>query len=244
MYNLDEVNLEQVFEENKIDYIIHCATDYGRKSVNPMRIIEANLLLPIKLLECGRKYGATAFINTDTILDKGINHYSLSKKQFRDWLMSYKNSLICINVELGHFYGPGDDTTKFVSFIVNKMVSKSESIDLTPGEQKRNFVYIDDVVSAFHTIIDHIPKLDTLFYEFQVCGKQEISIKEVVILIQKVSGNTETKLCFGALPYRENEAMTSKCDNTAIQSLGWAEKYTLQEGIHKTLEAELIQTPR
>lgn len=237
-YNLDEVNLEQVFEENKVDYIVHCATDYGRKTVNPMRVIEANLLLPIKLLECGRKYNVTAFINTDTVLDKGVNHYSLSKKQFRDWLVSYKSSLICINVELGHFYGPGDDKTKFISYIVQEMIKNVPSIDLTLGEQKRNFIYIDDVVSAFLKIIDHVTQLEKGFYEFQVCGKEEISIKNVVLMLQKIANNTITQLNFGALPYRENESMDAKCDITAITQLGWVETYTLQSGLQKTLETE------
>ena len=46
-YNLDEIDVEKVFLENKIDIIVHCATDYGRKNVNRLQIIESNLILPI-----------------------------------------------------------------------------------------------------------------------------------------------------------------------------------------------------
>jgi nucleoside-diphosphate-sugar epimerase len=238
-YNLDEISLEQVFEENTIDLILHCATNYGRKNLDPIQIIEANLILPIKLLECARKYNVINYINTDTILDKRISHYSLSKKQFCDWLVSYKSGIVCVNVELGHFYGPGDDTTKFISNMINMLKNNAETIELTKGEQIRSFVYIEDVVAAFLKIIKHTETLKKGFYEFQVCSKQEITIKETVLLLKKLASNTTTLLHFGALPYRENEVMTNTSNITAIEDLGWTEQYTLTEGLQKTLFKEL-----
>jgi dTDP-4-dehydrorhamnose reductase len=86
-YDIDLVPLERIFSENTIDTIVHCATNYGRGENDPLHVIEANLLLPLKLLELGKKYHVKSFINTDTILDKRINYYSLSKKQFKDWLI-------------------------------------------------------------------------------------------------------------------------------------------------------------
>lgn len=241
-YNLDEVNLEQVFEENTIDCILHCATNYGRKNVDPIQIIEANLILPVKLLECARKYNVKNYINTDTILDKRINHYSLSKKQFCDWLMSYKNTLACVNIELGHFYGPGDDTTKFISYILGMLQSNAEAIELTKGEQRRSFAYIDDIVAAFLKIISHTEGLAKGYYEFQVSSKQEITIRETVELLKRITNNTTTHLKFGALPYRENEVMIPTSDISAIENLGWREQYTLIEGLEKMLQKEREQT--
>lgn len=239
VYNLDEVEIEKIFKENQIDIILHCATDYGRKVVDPMQIIEANLVLPIKLLECGRKHGVKSFINTDTVLDKRISHYSLSKKQFRDWLLSYKKDMVCINVELEHFYGPGDDKTKFVSYVADLLTKNADKIDLTPGEQKRDFIYIDDVVQAFLKIISHTQRLENGFYEFQVCSEQEITIKELILMMKGLIGNHKTLLNFGTVPYRENEAMVSSADASEIRKLGWSAKYTLEEGLKKMIEAEL-----
>lgn len=239
VYNLDEVEIEKVFQDNQIDIILHCATDYGRKVVDPMQIIEANLVLPIKLLECGRKYKVKSFINTDTVLDKRISHYSLSKKQFRDWLVSYKKDMVCINIELEHFYGPGDDKTKFVSYISGLLINNADKIDLTLGEQKRDFVYIDDVVQAFLKIISHAKSLENGFYEFQVCSGQEITIKDLILLMRDIIGNHKTLLNFGAVPYRENEAMISSADASEIKKLGWSAEYTLEAGLKKMIEAEL-----
>src|SRR5437016_1272391 len=49
-YDIDKVNPEIIFKENKIDTIIHCATSYGRKQENSIDIANANLILPLNLL--------------------------------------------------------------------------------------------------------------------------------------------------------------------------------------------------
>ncbi len=238
-YNLDEIDIEQVFLENKVDMVIHCATDYGRKNISRLQVIEANLILPVKLLEFGTKHGVKCFINTDTILDKRVSHYSLSKKQFDDWLISYKKDIICINIALEHFYGPGDDKTKFVSFILDKLINRIDNIDLTEGEQKRDFIYIDDVANAFLTIIEHSKNLENNFYEFEIGSETEISIKNFVVMMKKLTNNKNTFLNFGALPYRENEQMECVADVTQIKKLGWKINYSLEDGLKKMIAEEL-----
>ena len=242
VYDLDTTAIENVFMENKIDTILHCATDYGRKNANPLQVIDANLLLPIRLLELGRKHNIHCFINTDTILDKRISHYSLSKRQFSEWLMSYKNNIVCINVALEHFYGPEDDPTKFVSFVVQSLLKKVDTIDLTAGEQKRDFIFIHDVVSAFLKIIDYSSSLRNDFYEFQIGGSEPVTIKEFVLMIKRLTGNTTTILNFGALPYRENEIMECRIDMRPIKKLGWNTTYSLEKGLKLMIEQEIAYT--
>ncbi len=238
-YNLDEVELESVFRDNQVDLILHCATDYGRKNVNPLQVVEANLILPLKLMEIGIKYGVKGFINTDTILDKRINHYSLSKKQFKDWLISYRNELICINVVSEHFYGPGDDKTKFVSFVIDSYLRRVAKIELTLGEQKRDFIYIDDMVDAFIKIIDYAFTLSNGFYEFQTGSEQVTTVKDLVQMIGTILDNKITYPDFGALPYRENEVMECVADTTELKKLGWQPQNSLLAGLQKTIKQEL-----
>lgn len=241
-YNVDKIDdCRQLFEENKIDTILHCATHYGRKDNGAIHVLEANLLLPLRLLELGREYGVRHFISTDTILDKRINSYSLSKKQFKEWLMSYKNDLVCINMALEHFYGAGDDDTKFVSYILRSLLRGVDSIDITKGEQKRDFVYIDDVVSAFMTVLNSIDKsnVENGFYSFEIGSGKAITIRELVEMMKKSVHNEKTILNFGALPYRENEVMECVADTSQMEKMGWKCKYSLEEGIAMTIQAEL-----
>lgn len=237
-YNIDQISLENIFAENKIDTIIHCATNYGRRDIEPLSLIQANLTMPLQLLELGKKTRVNCFINTDTILDKRVSYYSLSKNQFREWLELYAKEMLCLNVALEHFYGPYDDNTKFVSYIIESILNNAKKIDLTEGEQERDFIYIDDVVGAFITIIKNIENLRKGFLRYEIGTGQSIKLKNFVKLVKSIVQNNDTVLNFGAIPYRENEVMSSKADITEICKLKWKPKYTLEEGLLRTISME------
>jgi nucleoside-diphosphate-sugar epimerase len=237
-YDIDRISLEEVFQKEKIDIILHCATNYGRGYKDPMEVISANLIMPLKLLELGRQNGVMAFINTDTILDKRVNYYSLSKNNFKEWLKTYSNDLICINIANAHFYGPNDDKTKFISFIIDGMMRKVEKIDLTPGKQKRDFIYVDDVVNGFLKVLENLKTLDKSYHHFEIGTNVQVEIKEVVLLIKELTGNSSTQLNFGALAYRENEIMELNIDTLRLRGLGWASRYSLREGLLNTIFEE------
>ena len=225
---------------NKIDCIIHCATDYGRKEVDPAQTTETNLILPLKLLHAASMGNVRIFINTDTVLDKRIDSYSLSKRQFFEWLDKYSNKIIAINVSLEHFYGPYDNDSKFVSYVINSMLSSGKNfINFTPGQQKRNFIYIDDVVDAFITILNSTNRMKKSLYDFEVGSDNTISIKNFVLLVKKLCDNHKTKLNFGAINYRENETMYTSTNTDKLKSLGWKPKYSLEEGLKKTIDFEI-----
>lgn len=241
-YNLEEISLADFVKEQKPDIILHCATDYGRKNIDPSSIIEANLALPLRLLELGAKNGVKCFINTDTYLDKRINHYSLSKKQFKEWLETYSKDLICVNMLLEHFYGAFDDKTKFVSFIIDQLLIKVPEINLTKGEQKRDFVYIEDVVNAFVLVAKNALGMNSGFYQYEIGTTQQVKIRELVETIKDLIGNSQTKINYGAIPYRANETMEALLDISAIKRLGWEPSVSLREGLLKTISAELGRT--
>ncbi|MGZ6442339.1 MAG: NAD-dependent epimerase/dehydratase family protein [Pseudobdellovibrionaceae bacterium] len=237
--NIEEIRLQDLFKEQNFSGVIHCATNYGRDENDLDDTIEANLILPLHLLKNAFENKVEFFINTDTILDKRINYYSLSKSQFKDWFLFFSNKIKSINIELEHFYGKGDDPSKFVSKIIKDLVlNEKKDLELTLGEQKRSFIYIDDVVSAFRTILDHIQTLSMGYNSFQVGSKKQISIRDFVLLTKELCNNTETNLKFGALPYRKNEAMAVSLDISKLESLGWSEKSSLQQGLKETIAFE------
>lgn len=88
-YDIDKIDLNAVFEKNKPEIIIHCATKYGRRTEQDnsvYAVLETNLMFPIKLLELSIKYNTQIFINTDSYFNKdnlrysNLLNYSLSKK--------------------------------------------------------------------------------------------------------------------------------------------------------------------
>lgn len=238
LFNIDEINLKNVFLYNKIDVVLHCATHYGRKSKDPLEIVEANLVLPLALLNLAKAYDVSCFINTDTILDKGISAYSLSKSQFSDWLRILAADIVCINMELEHFYGADDDTSKFVTHLIHSMLKGESEILLTKGEQKRYFVHIDDVVNAFRLIIEKSSSFSKGYQSFQVGSLRGISIRAFAEMIKQLSDNKTTLLNFGAILYRDKEIMDPHLDTRLLRNLGWKIEVPLEKGLQRTIEAE------
>ena len=160
LFDINTQSPKDLFDIYAVDTIIHTATEYGRKGAPLCDILNANLLLPLQLAELGSEYKVNSFINTDSFFNKPsksyshLLNYSLSKKSLLAWLDNMKNSLKIVNVVLEHIYGPHDGEAKFTEMIIrNVAINQVESLQLTHGHQKRDFVYVDDVADAFISIL-------------------------------------------------------------------------------------------
>ena len=240
-YNVDTIEIAQIFKEHEIDVVINTVTNYGRSDKRISSIVETNLLFGLKLLEESVKNNVKAFINTDTLLDRNINAYALSKAQLVDWVkfLSSQNTKM-VNIKIEHMYGPKDDKNKFIYWLINQLKQNVESIDLTSGIQKRDFIYIDDIVKAYETIINNIDNLSN-FEEFELGRGNSVKVKEFIELIQtqiKETNNIDTRLNFGAIAYRDNENMNMQAKIFKLQTLGWNPETTIENGIKKILKEE------
>lgn len=228
-------NIENLFKKKKIDLILHCATNYGTNDTDINNIIQSNLVLPLKLLSLAKKYKIKRFINTDTALNKKISLYTLSKFQFNEWFSEYSKDLYCCNVKIEHFFGPQDNETKFVIFLIKNILNRKK-IKLTKGEQKRDFIYIDDVVNAFEKIILNSFKKSKGKETFEIGTGKSFSIKKIANLILKITNRNKKLLDFGAIPYRTNEPMNIKINLKKLKKIGWSPNYDLQQSLIKTIK--------
>ncbi|MBD3727260.1 MAG: NAD-dependent epimerase/dehydratase family protein, partial [Moraxella osloensis] len=219
--------------------VIHTACHYGRNGSALSEVVESNLIFGLKVLEAAINYQVTTFINTDSFLPRDLNAYSLSKKQLIDWLKQQSSKIQVINLQLEHMYGPKDDSTKFIAWLVTQLKQNVSEINLTSGIQKRDFIYIDDVVSAFLCVLQSSTGLPS-FSEFEVGTGESIEVKTFVQNLKQVfeqrNGPTSTKLNFGAVPYRQGEIMEFKVDNQALRQLGWEPKVNLSQGLEQSLK--------
>ncbi|MCA8973631.1 MAG: NAD(P)-dependent oxidoreductase [Planctomycetes bacterium] len=236
--DVDRQDPETAFAGARVDWVVHCATDYGRRDIEPSRICEANIVLPLRLLHLAIRHAAGGFLNTDTILDKRVSHYSLSKAQFLQWLDLHATQIDCANVALEHFYGSGDDTSKFVPHIIDALLRRADHIDLTPGEQIRHFVHVDDVVEAMCLVLATHNHATHGVDHYQVASPDGVSIRHFVETAARLSENDVTDLRFGALPYRDNEIMQPEIDLGALTRLGWSPRIGLDEGLSRTIRQE------
>lgn len=242
-YDIDKINIQEVFLQNKIEAIVHVATEYGRKNSSVTKILETNLMFPICLLENGIKNGCEIFINTDSYFNKeGLSYnylldYSLSKKSLLMWLKYYSKDIKIANMVLEHIFGENDNPDKFSEYVIrNIAVNKVKSIDLTMGTQKRDFIYVDDVVDAYMKVLEYENKSDKNgFDEFDTGLGSAISIREFVEIIKTVS-KSDTIFNFGAVPTRTDEIECSFANNEGLSALGWQPKYNVKEGLEKIIK--------
>lgn len=218
----------KLVSERKV-LVLHFATDYGYSS-NDVKTVESNLLHPLTILQ--HMSSGSVFVNSDTVLPKWVNSYALSKSQFNEWLKLYSKNVEYINLAIEHFFGPHDDQTKFVPRMLNMMIDGANEILLTPGAQKRDFIYIDDLLSAIRCVLYNINRLiQERRYEIQISYGKPISVREFLEIAAGILEYDTSRLKFGAYPYRANEVFDLSVDTSILLELGWCPKVTREEGV-------------
>ena len=237
LFDIDISDPSEIFNNINIDAIIHTATEYGRGDQPVYKILEANLILPIRLAELGIRNGTQLFINSDSYFNKK-NHsyahllnYSLSKKSLLNWLANMANQINVINAVIEHMYGPFDASTKFVEHAIQRIaIQKIPYIPLTYGHQRRDFIHVSDVAGAFLKLIDYGFSGKINYKSFEIGTGKSTQIVDFVTLIKELSNST-TLLGFGDMPYRSDEIMESCAINAELQQIGWDPKINIQDGV-------------
>lgn len=224
--------------------IVHTACSYGRKGETSLDVMEANLRFGMVLLQAvldgvPQVAGGTTFLNTGTVLAPDISLYALSKTQFSSWgaalAIRSPDRLRFIDIRLQQMYGPGDDRSKFSTHVIEAFRQNELRLELTAGEQRRDFIHIDDVVRAYDRILER--RADFVASDaIEVGSGDAVTMRSFVELAKRVAG-AATTLDFGAVPYRPHEAMLCVADTTRLRSLGWRPEVSLADGLKSMLAA-------
>ncbi len=189
--------------------------------------------------------GVRSFVNTDSFFNKVGNsysnllNYSLSKKSLLIWLDKLAGQLGIINVVLEHLYGPGDSPSKFVEQVIRKVgVEKVPHIALTHGHQRRDFIYLDDVVQAYLKLIDYGRSEELKFESFELGTGKSIQVRDFVDQIKLIAGS-DTMLGYGDIAYRPDEIMSSRADISRLERLGWLPTVSVEVGIKRIIDRYL-----
>lgn len=244
VYSTNDTVLETVFKENDFYAIIHLATVYRRQSEPIFDLLNTNINLPVQLLELSGKYNVNLFLNTDSFFNNPkysysyLSDYTLSKKHSLEWIKLLASSSSCkvVNMKVFHMFGENDAPGKFIPFILKKIISNEPNLDLTPGNQTRDFIYVEDVVFAFEHVINFFIGLQG-YQEFEIGTGKSYTIKDFVTALKEVT-NSKTVLNFGGLAYREGEIMKSEVESFKLKDIGWKPKFNLKESLRSYIENE------
>jgi len=252
--NLNELDLRNSkFNSTmpQFDVCFHLAAygvDYREQNIN--KIIDGNIKFTMDVLKFCKINKTKKVIITGSCFEYGVNeskrlneenklnpqsYYSIAKVACENMASLYAktNNIKLITIRPFGSFGEGEGVHRFVPQLM-KSVILNENMNMTAGEQVRDYLYIKDLVEAYITLsVKDVP----LYEAYNVCSGVEIKIKDLAIEVAKITNNSLKLFNFGAVPYRKNEVMHFVGDNSKIKKYtDWTPKYTLEEGLTRTYE--------
>ncbi len=221
------------------DVIIHCATHYGRHGATDDEVAAVNVAWPLALLNAGAAAHVKLFVNIDTSLPPALSAYARTKCAFADAARRAADAhhVRVLNVRLESLYGIGDDPEKFLPALLRALQHGVPRLALSPGDQSRDFIYVDDAVDAFMLLLAHAQSVAQPYLSAGIGRGIPVTIRALVEQCKRVTG-AATVLDFGAIPHRPHELMRACADTTMLTSLNWRGGRALESGLAALIYTE------
>jgi nucleoside-diphosphate-sugar epimerase len=146
-------------------------------------------------------------------------------------------SMLCQELGMQHswlrlfsVYGPDDNHEWLIQYLIRKMLA-NEEIDVTKGEQKWDYLYVDDISSLLMLLAGRQGIGIT-----NLGSGSSIAVRDIIEKLKKIT-NSRSEIHFGAIPYRPDQVMLMEADITRLKSLtGWLPSTSIDVGLTKTVE--------
>lgn len=232
---LMELDKEQIpTEVESPDYIINLASIVTAERDMDLfdNMIASNLKVLLNLYErfkddkqlklfiqfgSSEEYGNDGSPFKETMREEPNSPYALVKQLTTNTaMMLHRNYAFSIMVvRPGNLFGPHQGKTKFIPYVIESL-KKGEPLNVTPCQQKRDFIYADDFAWAIGKLLENYTK--AVGEIVNVSSGESISLKDVIENCRKAINST-SQVNYGALPYRENEMMDLRCSVAKLESI-------------------------
>ncbi len=247
----DKEKLEEVFNSEKPDYVIHLAAQVSVSSSveDVLYDAEENITALINILELCRKYSTEKIVFSSTAAVYGVpeevpsketnktaplSPYGLSKLTGEEYIKMYCK-LFGVNyviLRYANVYGPRQSAhgeAGVVSIFNDKIKVNGDIFIEGDGLQTRDFVYVKDVSGANYICATEDVKNET----FNVSTNTDISILELFNTMKKYSGYEKEAFHKEA---RKGDIRNSRLDNSKLLgNTSWKPEYTLDQGLKEYL---------
>lgn len=213
----------------KFDFIINFIGKYEDKN-EPYEIFYSNVILPLNLFKYSIISKSEFFMNIDTILIKKYNFYALTKGIFRKIIFTSltKSKIKIINLRFHNFFTFKKNHKNLISRIIKSSIN-NKIFFLTKGEQKREFLHIDDASLLLVKILKNKNKFNKKLHNFNIGSNQQLSIKFIANNLRK-KFNSPTKLnVFRKKFINDYQNDNYKSDNIINKHINWEPKYSLKK---------------
>ena len=139
-----------------------------------------------------------------------------------------------VHLRLFSVFGPGEDERRLVPSVARALLER-RPVELTPGEQVRDFVFVADAAEALVAAAT-APAIGGEI--LNVGTGRETTVRELCLAIARCTEADPSLLRFGARRYRTGERFSWRADpERAARVLGWRARTSLEAGLALTVEA-------
>lgn len=126
-------------------------------------------------------------------------------------------------------FGPLDSPKKLLPYLINQF-KKNQRIELSPCLQKRDFIYVEDLVRGYGSLLNDFSR-NSIFDIFNLCSGKAARLKDLLLMIVRILDTNPELLTFGARKIRSSEPDVSYGSiQKAIDILNW-KPLSLKEGL-------------
>ena len=221
--NVNWINISENWEQKVIEWnpqiIIHSAWEgVGAQERDNWQVQTNNLQFTLKLLSIAKEVNVEKFISFGSQAEYGYfsgvidenyilepkSAYGLSKHLCSQTIKVFceQNNIDWYWLRLFSFFGEKEASNWFIPTLI-KNISDNKPMDMTPGEQRYAYMYIEDLAE----IICNLIKSSAISGIYNLSSKNSVSLKEIVEKIINIIKPLKSEVNFGAIPYRDNQPM-------------------------------------
>ena len=242
----DYNNLLRIKDDIDVIYHIAAQTSGYIGLVEPERDVDWNMKGTLNICRFAKERGVKKIIYTSSMAVYGegdffketdeinpISHYGVSKLCGELYLKQYEQYGIDYTIfRLFNVYGYGQDMENLNQGMVSIYLAqslKSKTVEVKGSfDRYRDFVYIDDVVSAL--VLGLEDKTNSEIYN--VCNKRKTTVGELLQLIFEAHDDSHLFEAKNIGQY-DGDQNGNTGDNNKLKSLGWKPIIKLEEGIKR-----------
>jgi len=243
----DKYYMSKVFEQVKPDIVYHLAAQINvRKSIqDPILDAEINTIGTLNILnECVKNNvkkvifsssGGAIYqdnqeiIKTENSIIQPTSPYGISKYTAEQYINFYKNiyGLDGTILRFSNVYGPrqGGGESGVLSIFINNLLNNKPLTVFGDGEQTRDYVNVYDVADALLLAAD-------VSGTYNVSTGIATSLNDLIKIINQYLP-CDNVIYSDAIP---GELKHNCLSNSLLKSKGWANNYSLEQGIKETIQ--------
>jgi UDP-glucose 4-epimerase len=235
--------------------VFHLAS-YGvqQQERDTVQLLEGNVALLSNLLEATSDWPLRRFLHAGSCSEYGlpaqegtpisetqalrpISMYGAAKAASFEFgnALALRLKIPFVTLRLFGVFGSHEAPQRLAPYLMQRL-RHDQPVDLTPGEQVRDFLYEDDVTDAFLAAAGAEALL--LHEAYNVCSGYATRIRDFGETVADALGKPHQLLHWGERPYRPDEPMWQVGDNRGFAAAtSWSPRFSVQEGIRRMISA-------